>query len=123
MFLRLALIIGTVSHGLLADDFSPKLFANQNLGTLRELNRQALDQQLRSFLLGKQPAAKNPLPPIQASPLLNGRAKLGSGPDCSIPLAQMKIGNAKRFITKSFKTAKPSLDPLAKAAPVPACEH
>ena len=123
MFLRLALVIGTVSHGLLADDFSPTLFAHQNLGTLRELNRQALDRQIQSSLLGKQPAAKNPLPPIQANPLLNGRARLGSGPDCSIPLAQMKIDNTRRFITKSFKTGNPSFDPLAKAAPMPACEH
>jgi hypothetical protein len=35
----------------------------------------------------------------------------------------MKIDNTKRFITKSFKAGKPSFDPLAKAAPVPACEH
>src|SRR3954464_9537524 len=99
MFLRLALILGTVSQGLFASDFSPTLFANQNTGNLRDLNRQALDRQIRSSLLRKQPAAQNPLPPIQANPLLNGRARMGSGPDCSIPLAQIKIDNTKRFIT------------------------
>jgi hypothetical protein len=118
MFLRLALILGTVSQGLFASDFSPTLFANQNTGNLRDL-----DRQIRSSLLSEQPAAQNSLPPNQANPLLNGRARMGSGPDCSIPLAQIKIDNAKRFITKSFKTAKPNFDSLAKAAPVPACEH
>ena len=123
MFLRLALAISIASQVMWASDFSPGLFANQNTGTLRDLNRQALDRQIRSSLFGKQPAAKNPLPRIQANPLLNGRARMGSGPDCSIPLAQMKVDNTRRFITKSFKTAKPNLDPLAKTAPLPACEH
>jgi hypothetical protein len=123
MFLRLAVMIGAVSQALFASDFSPTLFANQNTGTLRDLNRQALNRQIRLSLLGKQPAGKSPLPSIQANPLLSGRAKMGSGSDCSIPLAQMKIDNTKRFIAKSFKTAKPNFDPLAKTAPLPACEH
>ena len=122
MFLRLVLVIGAASQALLASDFLPGLFANQNTATLLELNRQALDQQIRSSLLGKQTPDKRLLPPIQANPLLDGCAKMGPGTDCSIPLAQMKIDNTRRFIAKSFKTAKPGFDSLAKTAPLPACE-
>jgi hypothetical protein len=65
MFLRLAVMIGAVSQALFASDFSPTLFANQNTGTLRDLNRQALNRQIRLSLLGKQPAGKSPLPSIR----------------------------------------------------------
>ncbi len=123
MFLRLALAICAVSQVLLASDLSPGLFPNPNTGTLRELNRQALDRQIRSTLLGKQPIAKNPLPRIQPNFLLNGRARVKLESGCSIPLTQMKVDNAKQFAIQSLKTPNPDFDLIAKTPPLPACEH
>jgi hypothetical protein len=124
MFLRFALVIGTVSQALLASDLSPGLFPNQNTGSVRDLNRQALDRQIRSFLSGKpQPPAKNPLSPLYPSPLLNGRAEVRLQSGCSIPLERMKIDNTKQYAIKSLKTPKPDFDAIAKAPPLPACKN
>ena len=123
MLLRFALVIGAVSQALLASDLSPGLFANQNTGTLRDLNRQALDRQIRSSLLGKQPPARNPLPPIQPNSLLNGRASVRPESGCSIPLLQMQIDGTKQYAIKSLRAPNPAFDSIAKAPPLPACGH
>lgn len=124
MFLRLVLVIGAASQALLASDLSPNLFPNQNTGSFRELNRQTLDRQLRSFLLKEpQPLAKNPLLPLQPNPLLNGRAEVKPPSVCAIPLTEMKIDSTKEFTFKSWKTPPSSFDSMAKAPPVPACRR
>ena len=123
MLLRFALVIGAVSQTLLASDFSPGLFPNQSTGSPRELSRQALDRQIGSALLGKQPAVRNPLPLIHPNPLLNGRAKVEAGAECSIPLTRIKIDKTKQFAIKAWKIPKSDFNSIAKALPVPACEH
>lgn len=123
MLLRFALMIGAVSQILPASDFSTNLFANQNTGTLRDLNRQALDQQIRSSLLGQKPATKNPSLPIQPKSLLNGRAEARGESSCSIPLAQMKIDNTKQYAIKALKAPKSDFDPISVAPPLPVCKR
>lgn len=123
MFVRLALVIGVVSQALSASDFSPGLFSNQSTGSMRELNRQTLDRQIRSFLLKEpQPPARNPLPPLQRDPLLNGHAAIRPSSLCAIPLTEMKVDHAKEFTVKSWKTPPASFDAIAKTSPIPACK-
>jgi hypothetical protein len=87
------------------------------------LNRQALDRQLRSSLLGTQPLTKNPLPLIHPNLLPDGRAKLRSESSCSIPLAQMKIDNTKQYAIKFWKAPKSSFDSISAATPFPVCKR
>ncbi|MBV9033953.1 MAG: hypothetical protein JO182_05620 [Acidobacteriaceae bacterium] len=125
MFLRVVLIIGAVSQSCLAVDFgSTFLFADQNTGNLRELNKQALDRQIRSSLLGKGTVGKNRLlPPLQPNYLFpNGRTEIASGGSCAIPLTRMKVGDTKHYTMNSQQIPKPDFDSIAKAPPVPACK-
>ncbi|MBV8709130.1 MAG: hypothetical protein JO028_18220 [Acidobacteriaceae bacterium] len=125
MFLRVVLIIGAVSQACLAVDFgSTSLFADQNTGNLRELNKQALDRQIRSSLLGKGTVGKNRLlPPLQPNYLFpNGRTEIASGGSCAIPLTRMKVGDTKHYTMNSQQIPKPDFDSIAKAPPVPACK-
>lgn len=127
MFLRVVLVIGVVSQACLAVDFgTPTLFANQNIGSLRDLNRQALDRQIHSSLLGKGTAGKNrllPPPQIPNNLFSNGRMEIASEGNCSLPLTQMKVDHTKRYMMDSRKTPKLDFDSIIKAPPVPACKN
>jgi len=124
MFLRAVLIIGVALQACPAVDLgSPTLFENQNTGSLRDLNRQALDRQIRSFF-GKGTVDKNRLlPPMQPNYLFpNGRVEIASEGNCSIPLTQMKVDHTKRYTIESRKVPKSAFDSIAKAPPIPACK-
>jgi hypothetical protein len=124
MLFRLVFAIGAVSQALLASDFPPlTLFPNQNTGSIRDLTRAALDQQISAAILGKQqPAGKGPLPSLPV-PLPNRRLEVASNSSCSVPLTQMKVDSTKRFTIKSLKTPKPDFDSIIKALPLKACRQ
>ncbi len=126
MLFRAVLIIGVISPALFAAELAVStLLANQNTGTLRDLNRQALDRQIRSSLLGKERADKNQFLPLHGrNPLLlGGTVKIASPSECSIPLTQMRIDGTKRFTVRSSKLPKADFDAMAKAPPFPACKN
>lgn len=125
MFLRVVLIIGAISQACLAVDFGPpSLFADQNTGNLRELNRQALDRQIRFSLLGKGTVGENhPLPPLQLNLFPNERMETASQGSCAVPLTQTKVDDTKHYTIDSQKVPKPDFDSITKAPPVPTCKN